>query len=129
MMTPYHYLKFGGLLLIILAVLGGAGILGPTATQSVFGTAWWLDYSEIIIYLVLGIVDVIVANKARSLYQYRMVTILGFLSLLMAGHTYIVGGQVVWAEFQIPGDLIFFIVFGVWGVAAGAQYLKQHQKA
>lgn len=124
MMTTYHYLKFGGLILVVLAVLGAAGILGPTADQSIFGQGWWMGYSEIVIYGLLGIADMVVAHKASSLIQYRMVLIIGFLSLLMAGHTFIVRQPVVWAEFQIPGDLTFFLFFAIWGIATSAKYLK-----
>jgi len=64
-MTPKQFLRVGGVVLIVVGILGFAGVLGPTADKSIFGANWWFDNGENWVHLILGIVAVIAALGIR----------------------------------------------------------------
>ena len=55
-MNPKQFLVIGGIILLLVGILGFVGILGPTASDSIFGATWYFDNAENWAHAVLGIV-------------------------------------------------------------------------
>ena len=59
MMNPLSargFLLYGGVILVVVAVLGYLGIIGPTPDQSLFGALWYFTDLENLAHLVFGVV-------------------------------------------------------------------------
>ena len=46
----------GGVVLVLIAVLGYMGIIGPTASQSLFGDMWYFTDLENVAHILFGVV-------------------------------------------------------------------------
>lgn len=123
-MNPKQFLTIGGVILLLIGILGYVGIIGPTANDSVFGSAWWFDNGENLAHTVLGVVALIAAFTLKSAEAQKwLVIVVGVVALLFT-----VIGFVVYssdAEFNIsvanlenPADNILHLVVGVWALAA-----------
>ncbi len=119
--TPVGFLKIGGAVLILVAILGYVGVIGPTAEQSIFKEAWWFDNGENIAHLVLGVVALAVAYGfviPRSAHR-PLVIVLGVVGVLVGLYSFAGQTTLLGANLENPADSLLHLVVGAWALAAG----------
>jgi len=117
-MNPRQFLILGGIVLILVAILGAAGVIGPTAEQSIFGAPWWFDVYENWVHGILGIVALIAAYTLPATMQKPLVIIVGVLALLFMLYSGFVSENFYGAMLQNPADTVLHLVVGVWALWA-----------
>ena len=120
-MNPKQFLIIGGAVLILVGVLGFAGIIGPTPSASMFGPTWWFDNPENYAHLILGIVGVIAAFVFPASLQKPLVLLLGVLGLFFAVYSGFVNAQFLGANLENPADTVLHLAVGIWALFAGMQ--------
>ena len=120
-MNPKQFLIIGGAVLILVGVLGFAGIIGPTPSASMFGPTWWFDNPENYAHLILGIVGVIAAFVFPASLQKPLVLLLGVLGLFFAVYSGLVNTQFLGANLENPADTVLHLAVGIWALFAGMQ--------
>lgn len=115
-MTPKNFLLVGGIVLVVVGLLGMIGVLGPTADDSIFGSAWWFDSAENWTHLIIGIVAVILLFAAPVPLQKPVVMIVGILALLAGLYSLVLGEKLWGANLENPADTILHIIVGLWAV-------------
>ncbi len=84
MLNTQRFLMYGGAILLLLALVGYIG-LGPTANNSLFGSAFYLDQAENLGHLVAGVFALSVWKLAKTDRWLRTWSgILGVLALVVA---------------------------------------------
>lgn len=116
-MTPKQFLTIGGIVLVLVALLGFFGIIGPTAEQSIFGELWVFDNVENWAHLILGVVALIAAFAFPATVNKPLTMAVGVVALLFAVYN-IFSTSFLGAGLQRPLDLILHLVIGIWAVAA-----------
>lgn len=116
--TPKNFLTIGGVVLVLIAILGFVGIIGPTAADSVFGSAWWFDNGENWAHLVLGIVALISAFALPSGIQKPLVMVLGFVGILIGLYSLVISQAFLGANLENPADSILHLAVGAWALWA-----------
>ena len=116
--TPKGFLMWGGVVLVLIAILGYVGVIGPTAEQSIFGAFWYFDNAENIAHLVLGVVALLAVYVLSSGMQKWLVLIIGAVAVLVGlynfGSTELFG-----ANLESPADMLLHLVVGAWALYAG----------
>ena len=110
--SPKGFLKIGGIVLVLVAVLGFFGITGSTPSQSIFGTAWNFTSAENWTHLVLGVVALIAAHVLKQESQARaLVNVLAVVALFfgIVGFFSTLGGTL-----ENPLDSILHLVIAIW---------------
>ena len=115
-MNPKNFLKIGGLVLVLVAVLGFIGIIGPTPEQSIFGSAWWFDGGENWAHLVLGVVGLLAAFAFPANYQKLLVRILGWVGILVGLYSLIISNNFLGANLENPLDTLLHLAVGAWAL-------------
>jgi hypothetical protein len=116
-MNPKQFLVAAGVILIILGILGFAGVLGPTAARSVAGANWWFDRRESLGSLLLGIIAVI-ASMGSIGARRAIAVLIGVLGVLGGLYTLFISRSFAGAHFENPADIVFLFVIGLWGLLA-----------
>src|SRR5438876_1926 len=116
--TPKGFLQVGGAVLVLVAILGFVGIIGPTSEASIFGATWWFDNAENWAHLVLGVVALIASFTISDSLQKGLVLIVGVVGLAVGLYNF-GSTQLLGANLESPADLILHLVVGAWGVFAG----------
>lgn len=122
-MNPKQFLVVGGAVLVLVAVLGFFGVIGPTTDKSLFGETWVFTQPENWAHLVLGVVALIAAFVLPSMTQKWLVVLVGVLALVVG-----IWGFTV-AEKSFPNffggsnlenvaDNVLHLVIGVWALLA-----------
>lgn len=117
-MNPKQFLLWGGLILVLLGILGMVGVIGPTATDSVFGSSWWFDSAENWTHLVLGVVAILASFVLPMMWQKYLTLLVGAIGILVGLYNFTsttLGG----ANLESPADLILHLVVGAWALWAG----------
>ncbi|MBI2624373.1 hypothetical protein HYW67_02660 [Candidatus Parcubacteria bacterium] len=123
--TPTGFLKIGGVVLILVAILGYIGVIGPSAEQSIFKAAWWFDDAENIAHLALGIVALAAAFFVPANLQRPLVIVLGIVGVLVGLYSF-TGRTAFWgANLENPADSLLHLVVGAWALAAGMMGKKE----
>jgi len=117
-MNPKQFLIWGGVVLVLVAILGAAGIIGPTAEASIFGAPWWFDVYENWVHGILGIVALIAAFALPASLQKPLVVVVGVLALLFMLYSGFVSEDFYGAMLQNPADTVLHLVVGVWALWA-----------
>lgn len=118
-LTPRGFLVVGGVILLLLGILGFINVLGPTPEQSLFGQGWWFDYTEVVAYLVVGVVALLVAYLTKDAsIQRTLVWVIAVIALVVAADSLMGGVQLLGANLESPMDLLLNLVIGVWAVVA-----------
>lgn len=118
--TPRGFLSLGGVVLVLIGVLGFIGVIGPTASQSIFGAGWWFDNAENVAHLVLGVVAILAVYTVKDAALLKWLTILvGALALVVGLYNLSGEIQLLGANLESPADLILHFAVGVWGLYAG----------
>lgn len=121
-MNPKQFLQIGGVVLVLVAILGFVGVVGPTAEQSVFGSAWVFDNAENWAHLVLGVVALLGSVIFPGSVQKPVVVLVGLLGLVVGvyslfGPVY-EGKMLLGAALQNPTDTVLHLVVGLWALCA-----------
>jgi len=115
-MNTKQFLQIGGIVLIVVGILGFAGLIGPTIEQSIFGAAWWFDNAENVAHLFLGIVAIVVLYLLPQTTHKPVVLLVGVVALLFGLYSLFGEVQFLGANLQNPTDTVLHLVVGVWAL-------------
>lgn len=127
-LTPRGFLMAGGIILVLVAVLGYLGIIGPTPGMSLFGATWYFTDLENLIHLVFGIVALAAYYMLKDAGLTKTLVILvGIVSALGVVIGFMVSGDPspnanlagIMGNLESPMDTILHIVVAVWAFYAG----------
>lgn len=113
------FLTLGGIVLVLIAVLGYVGIIGPTPDTSLFGSFWYFDSLENIAHLVLGVVALAAAFFTPASLQKPLVIIVGVVAVLVGLWSLAFSTMLLGANLENPADSILHLVVGAWALWAG----------
>jgi len=116
--NPKVFLSIAGLLFLLLGILGFIGISGPTQEKSLFTTNWYFDSAENIVYIVLGVVNLIAILLLPKIVQRGLVLIVAAASFFFGVYS-LFTSQVGPAMLQMPADTILLLVIGTWALWSG----------
>lgn len=127
-LNPKGFLMAGGVILVLVAVLGYLGLIGPTPEQSLFGSMWYFTDLENLVHLLFGIV----ALAAFYLLKDEMLTkwlviLVGVVAALAVVVGFMVGASPfpnvalagIPGNLENPMDIILHVVVAVWAFYAG----------
>lgn len=117
-MNPKQFLQIGGGVLVLVGVLGFVGVIGPTAEQSIFGSAWWFDNAENWAHLVLGVVGLAAAYLLGGALQKYLVAALGVVGVVVGLYSAVIATELLGANLQNPADTLLHLVVGAWALWA-----------
>lgn len=117
MLTPKHFLQIGGVVLIVVAILGFVGVIGPTPEKSIFGAGWYFDNAENWAHLVIGVVAVIASAALAAGAQRQLTLVVGVVAVLIGIYS-IFSQNFLGAGLENPADTLLHIVVGVWALAS-----------
>lgn len=120
-LTPRGFLQVGGIVLVLVAILGYVGVIGPTPEQSIFGGGWYFDNAENIAHLVLGIVALIAAYALGAGTQKTLTVVVGVIALLVGLYNLLGDTTLFGAGLENPADTILHLLIGVWALYAGTK--------
>lgn len=121
-MNPKQFLTIGGVVLILVGILGFAGLIGPSEKDSIFGAAWWFDNAENWAHTILGVIALIAAFAISSNEAQKWLVVVvglggiafGVINLFLAGDTPNFYG----ANLENPADTILHFAVGLWALLA-----------
>ncbi len=117
-MNPKQFLLIGGIVLLLLGLVGFAGLF--TDTKSAF----YLDQGENVAHTGLGIIAIAASFLLTDAnLQKWLVAVVGVVALFFAVYGFIVAGNASPNTFGIsnlesPADDILHLVVGIWALAA-----------
>ncbi len=117
-MNPKQFLQVGGVVLLLVGILGFAGIIGPTAEQSIFGSAWVFDNGENWAHAVLGVVGLLASFLFSANYQRLLVKVLGWVGLLIGLYSLFISTNFLGSMLQNPLDTLLHFAVGGWALWA-----------
>ena len=121
LISPRGFLKWGGIVLIVVGLLGMVGIIGPTAADSIFGDALWFDDLENWAHLILGVVALAALYAVPSSMHKNLVLLVGVVALFFAVWGFVVSEDFYGAMLESPLDNLLHLVVGAWGVWAATK--------
>jgi hypothetical protein len=126
-LTTRGFLMVGGVVLVLVAVLGYLGIIGPTPEQSLFGSSWYFTDLENAAHLLFGVV----ALAAYFLLKDQMLTkwlvalvgvvavfavIVGLMNASAASPNIMLAGLM--GNLENPMDTVLHVVVALWAFVA-----------
>jgi|GEM_PF-3677251 len=114
------FLKTIGYVLVIGAILGFIGILGPTSGSSIFGSYWWLSGRVSFIYLVTGIISLYSAYALPKSVVLPLVFGIGTVAFFAGLYGLFWSSRIFGLALDGPiGNLFNLIVgsLGIWAVS------------
>lgn len=109
-------------MLVLIAVLGFIGVIGPT-TGSLFDGFWYFDNAENWAHLVLGVVALIAAFTLPAATNKMLVMVLGIFGVIVGLYSLFGpmpgGSNFLGAMLQNPADTLLHLVVGAWALYAG----------
>ncbi len=120
LLTPRGFLLIGGTILVILG-LAGMVFLGPTMEASLLGEFFWLDNTENIAHLVLGVVALgaYYFLKDDKMLKY-LVGAVGVVGVVVAVLGFMNMGAAIpnvgVAHLENPSDNVLHLVVGAWAL-------------
>lgn len=124
LLTPKGFLQVGGIVLIVVGILGFF-LIGPSESQSIFGSAWYFDPVENWAHLILGIIAVGAAYMLTDANSQKWLTILvGIVALLVGLIGFILPSappNFLGANLENPLDNILHLVVGAWAIWAATK--------
>lgn len=118
-MNPKQFLTIGGIVLVLVAILGFVGVIGPTAQQSIFGAHWWFDTGENWAHLILGVVGLIAAFSFPANLQKYLTLLLGVVGVLIGLYSLFGMTNFLGANLENPADSLLHLAVGAWALWAG----------
>lgn len=120
-MNSKQFLQVGGVVLVLVALLGFVGVIGPTAGNSIFGAAWWFDNGENWAHLLFGIVA-LVASAALGMSAQKLLTqLVGALGVLVGLYSLVISTNFLGANLENPADSILHLAIGAWALWAASK--------
>lgn len=116
-MNSKQFLQIGGILLVLVAILGFANVLGPTADKSIFHSTWWFDKGENWTHLILGIVALVAAFALPASVQRPLVMLLGIIGVVIGVYSFF-RQTFLGSNLENPADSILHLVLGLWALWA-----------
>ena len=117
-MNPKQFLQLGGAVLVLIALLGFWGIIGP-GQDALFGDSWWFDNYENWAHLVLGVVALL-AVWALPMGTHKPLTLLvGVVAILFGLYSLFVSTDFLGANLENPADTVLHLLVGAWALWAG----------
>jgi hypothetical protein len=114
MTNSKQFLQIGGAILVLVAILGYVGIIGPTPDRSLFGESWYFDNAENVAHLVLGVVALAAAFALKNAEQQKwLVLAVGALGILVGLYGFM-SEALLGANLENPADNILHLVIGAW---------------
>ena len=118
-MYSKQYLLYGGAILIIAGIFGFIGVLGPTASQSIFGSAWYFNMGQSWTGIIAGVTAMLLAWGVGIESRRWAAGILGILATLTG-----LGSLILPVSFSAilgpnPESVltaIFYLIIGFWGL-------------
>ena len=117
-MNPKQFLTLGGIVLVLVAILGFVGVIGPTPEKSIFGPSWWFDNPENWAHLVLGVVAFIAAFAIPMNLQKSLVALVGVLGVVVGLYSLSIGESFLGANLENPADTLLHLAVGAWALLA-----------
>lgn len=117
-MNPKQFLQIGGAVLVLIAILGFVGVIGPTPDKSIFGPNWWFDNGENWAHLVLGVVGIISSFALSGEMQRLLVKVLGIVGVLVGLYSLVIGTNFLGANLENPADTLLHLAVGAWALLA-----------
>ncbi len=117
-MNPKQFLQIGGAVLVLIAVLGFVGVIGPTPEKSIFGEAWWFDGGENWAHLVLGVVGIGASFVLGAGQQKMLVKLLGIIGVLIGLYSLFGYNNFLGANLENPLDSLLHLGVGAWALLA-----------
>ncbi|MBI4022650.1 DUF4383 domain-containing protein [Candidatus Berkelbacteria bacterium] len=120
-MNPKMFLTWGGWVLVLVAILGAIGVIGPTADQSLFGESWYFDAAENWAHLIIGLVGLAAAMWTDAGMQRTLTWIVGIVALIIGLWGWFLSGDApnfYGANLENPLDNILHLVVGIWALWA-----------
>jgi len=119
-MNPRQFLQIGGAILLLLGILGFAGLFSEK------GSFFWLDNSENVAHTGLGIIAIAAAYLLKDAQAQKwLVAVVGVTALFFTVVGFAVGGDVTSgantfgiANLESPADDILHLVVGAWALLA-----------
>lgn len=119
-MNPKQFLQIGGAILLLLGILGFAGLFSEK------GSFFWLDNSENVAHTGLGIIAIAAAYLLKDAQAQKwLVAVVGVIALFFTVVGFAVGGDTTsgantWgiANLESPADDILHLVVGAWALVA-----------
>lgn len=105
-------------MLVLVAILGFIGVIGPTAEKSILGENWWFDNGENWAHLVLGVVGLIAAFTFPMSVQKPLVILLGVIGVLVGLYSLVSPGNFLGANLENPADTVLHLAVGAWALFA-----------
>jgi len=107
--------------LVLIAVLGYVGVIGPTPDASIFGSFWYFDNLENIVHLVLGVVALGAVFALPGSLQKPLVLLVGVIALVAGLWSLLVSTSLLGAGLENPADTVLHLVVGAWALWAGSR--------
>ena len=117
-MNARKFLIFAGFALVIIALLGFFGIIGPTPDKSIFGSSWWFDNGENWVHLVVGLFALFATQVLSVHAQKYLAMLLGIFGILIGLYGIVLGNNFLGANLENPMDSILHFVLGAWALWA-----------
>lgn len=117
-MNPKQFLQIGGAVLVLVAILGFVGVIGPTPEKSIFGEAWWFDGGENWAHLVLGVVGIGASFMLGASQQKMLVKLLGIIGILIGLYSLFGYNNFLGANLENPLDSLLHLGVGAWALLA-----------
>ncbi len=118
-MNPKSFLTWGGWILVLVAILGAIGVIGPTSDQSIFGASWYFDAPENWAHLIIGVVGLAAAWWLDAGTQRVLAWVVGIVALVIGLWGFFLSGDApnfYGANLENPLDNLLHLVVGIWGI-------------
>lgn len=115
-MAPFRsakgFLQYGGIVLVVVALLGFFRVIGPTPEDSLFGGTWNFTAIENWLHLIIGVVALLAASMLKQESQVRgLVNVVAVVALVFGVLGFFTSfGDVL----QNPLDNILHLVIAIW---------------
>ena len=119
LMNPKQFLMIGGIVLLVVGIAGFVVILGPTASQSIFGPSWYFDNGENWAHTILGAVALIVAFALPAGMQAGVTLLVGVVGLIVGLWGFLLPStppNFYGANLENPLDNILHLAVGLWAI-------------
>lgn len=128
LLSPQGFLQIGGVILVLVAILGFIGVIGPMPENSLFGDLWFFTQPENVAHLVLGVAALAAAFmlKNEELKKW-LVLIVGVVALAFGLINFFLPSEIpnfYGANLENPTDTVLHLVVGAWAVWAATSRPK-----
>lgn len=117
-MHTKQFLRVSGATVLLVAILGWIGVLGPTADKSIFGTTWYFDTKENTLLAVLGVVGLITGYVPSVVLQRMLATAFGVIGISLGLYSFFLNNPLLGITLEDPMDTLSYLTIGAWALYA-----------